>query len=136
MSMPMFRILIPVYVFVGVQLLNLIIIFKFVHIHVDTRVCPLHEHDSAHLLVWVCVHIHVCVNARVYWWEEVFFYTFLRNKKNPPLCLVLDRGLLDRSMAWYFCKGSKTSLHKHTENFLVENLFSQMCCKNYLQLLK
>jgi hypothetical protein len=32
------------------------------------------------------------------------------------------RGLLDRSTARYFYKGSKTSLHKHTGN-LVENLF-------------
>ncbi len=45
------------------------------------------------------------------------------------------RGLLDRSTALYFYKGSKTSLHKQTRN-LVENLFSKKCAlKNYLQLL-
>ncbi len=45
-------------------------------------------------------------------------------------------GLLDRSTARYFYKGSKTSIHKHKGN-LVENLFSKKCAfKNYLQLLK
>jgi hypothetical protein len=45
------------------------------------------------------------------------------------------RGLLDRSTARYFYKGSKTSLHKHTGN-LVENLFYEKCAfKSSLQLL-
>ncbi len=38
--------------------------------------------------------------------------------------LSLSGGLLDRSSARYFYKGSKKSLHKHTRN-LVENLFSK-----------
>ncbi len=55
--------------------------------------------------------------------------------RRSPLSGLAYGGLIDRSTARYFYKGSKTSLHKHTGN-LVENLFYKKCVfKNYLQLL-
>ncbi len=47
-----------------------------------------------------------------------------------------EGGLLDRSIARYFNKRLRTSLHKITGNLLV-NLFSKKCAfKNNLQLLQ
>jgi hypothetical protein len=63
------------------------------------------------------------------------FNCFNTSSSQGYMIRVSPRGLLDRSKARYFYKGSKTSLHKHKGN-LVENLFYKKCAfKNSLQLL-
>ncbi len=55
-------------------------------------------------------------------WLRIFCYTYVGNTNFNSI-----RGLLDRSMARYFYKRLKTSLHKPTGNLFKKLVLQKMC---------
>ncbi len=101
-----------------------------------------------------------CFKSQKFWTMKRYKYFHAKNLNRQSDCIILNptifkgdvlirqkiwfvkvivsfqRGLLNKSTAWYFYKRLKTSLHKPTGN-LLQNLFSKKCAfKNNLQFKK